>query len=405
MSTATAKATVALVQCSSYEETEITTALNRGFSLLGGSEQFFPKNKNVILKPNLLYGSEPEKAIITHPAIFKGCAQIALSHKAQVGYGDSSALNATKAGLKKSGYPEIARELTITHHNFEKAIEVSHPHGLITKRLTLSEPAVHCDILISLSKCKTHGLTLFTGAVKNQYGCVPGLTKGHYHAQHPNVYNFSKLVVDISTFLKPALYIMDAVVAMEGNGPGSGDPRPLNCILMSTDPVALDATACRIIGIPPEHVTTTQPGEESGLGVWQEEKIRVLGDSIESLKPANFNAATTPPIGVSTKGIRGMIKNLMTRRPHITRSKCIKCGKCIASCPVEPKAVNWNKNNRKQPPRYNYNRCIRCFCCHEICPEKAITIQTPLLGIFLPWLSYINLLLSRSMLRKIIKRK
>ena len=151
------------------------------------------------------------------------------------------------------------------------------------KKLIIANGVLDCDGLISLPKLKTHGLMRFTGAVKNQFGCIPGFLKGQYHVKLPDPYDFATMLVDINTLIKPRLYIMDGITAMEGNGPRSGKPKQLNVLLLSTDPIALDATACKIINLNPEFVPTSKLGEKAGLGTYHTENIEIVGEQIDLL--------------------------------------------------------------------------------------------------------------------------
>jgi len=128
----------------------------------------------------------------------------------------------------------------------------------------------------------------FTGAVKNQFGCIPGILKGQYHVKLPDPYDFAAMLVDINTYIKPRLYVMDGITAMEGNGPRSGKPKQLKVLLLSADPVALDATACRIIDIDPEIVPTAKLGEKANLGTYHKENIEITGDNLDSLSIKNL---------------------------------------------------------------------------------------------------------------------
>ena len=140
------------------------------------------------------------------------------------------------------------------------------------------------------------------------------------------------MLVCLNLYIRPQLYIVDGIMAMEGNGPHNGDLDKLNVLLFSTDPIALDATMCRIIDLNPEFVLTLKSGQEWGLGTCLSEE-----------------------------------------------------GVCVKMCPVTPKAVDWHDGDKSRPPTHKYERCIRCFCCQELCPERAIRAQTPLLGRLLYW--------------------
>jgi ferredoxin len=189
------------------------------------------------------------------------------------------------------------------------------------------------------------------------------------------------MLVDINTLIRPRLYIMDGITAMEGNGPLGGRPRAMNVLLFSTDPVALDSIACKLIGLDPEFVPTSKPGEKSGLGTYHYEQIEVAGDDLESFIASDFDVKKKAPVRASSGKLNTFVKNQITPRPIIDRVKCIRCGTCIEMCPVGKDALQWEKGGGDQNyPLHNYTRCIRCYCCQETCPEGAITIRTPFIG-------------------------
>jgi len=188
------------------------------------------------------------------------------------------------------------------------------------------------------------------------------------------------MLVDLNKAISPRLYVMDGIIAMEGNGPRGGKLKHLNVLLLSDDPIALDATACRIIDLDPEVLPTSNPGERAGLGTYQTENIEIVGESIASFFDGEFEAKRTPPKHRTRSKSSTFIKNRITEKPVIYTRKCNSCGTCVSMCPVEPKAVDWNSADKTKVPSFNYDRCIRCFCCQETCPEGAITITRPLLA-------------------------
>jgi Pyruvate/2-oxoacid:ferredoxin oxidoreductase delta subunit len=222
----------------------------------------------------------------------------------------------------------------------------------------------------------------FTGCIKNQFGCIPGLLKAEFHVKCPSAYDFAKMLVDLNTCIKPRLYIMDAVFAMEGNGPRSGNPRKMQVILLSEDPVACDATACRLINCDPLIVPTTTIGREFGAGVYETDKIELVGDNFDELKIPDFVIERSKVSAYKMRGLANIIGNMVVPKPTIKKNKCIHCGLCLEMCPVNPKALYWVNGDTSKPPAHNYHRCIRCDCCQEICPEKAIYLKKPLLRRF-----------------------
>jgi len=283
--------------------------------------------------------------------------------------------------MKKAQLKQAADELGFIMADFDNGRSVSHEEALLIKRFVIANGVLDSDGLVSLPKLKTHGLTRFTGAIKNQFGCIPGTQKAQHHVKTPDPYDFATMLVDLNTLVRPRLCIMDGIMAMEGNGPGrGGKPKKLDVLLFSSDPVALDSIACKIIDLDPEVVPTSKPGEQSGLGTYHYENIEVVGDDIESFIDRDFEVVRTPPVSPGGRGLRRFIKNRICPRPAIDKAKCNTCGTCVTMCPVETKAVNWRSGDESKPPKYDYGRCIRCYCCLEVCPEGAIAIEKPLLG-------------------------
>ena len=266
--------------------------------------------------------------------------------------------------------------------DFKEGIEKQFPEGKQNKKFTIAKAIAECDGVISLPKLKTHGFLRFTGCIKNQFGCIPGLLKAEFHVKCPGAYDFAKMLVDLNACIKPRLYIMDAVFAMEGNGPRGGNPRKMQALLLSDDPVACDAVACRLINCDPLNVPTTTIGQEFGHGTHEIDKIELVGDDFDALKVSDFDIDRSKIKAFKAQGLLKSLGNFFIAKPVINKNKCVRCGMCVQMCPVKPKAVDWLSGNTSKPPVHNYSRCIRCYCCQEICPEKAIGIKKPLVRRF-----------------------
>jgi len=257
------KSKVALVKCDAYDYPRVAAAIEKGLALIGGLDHFISAADRVLIKPNVVAGEEPARAISPHPVVFKAVAEQTLGISRQVAYGDSPGVGRVHSSLKRCGLAGAAEELGLSLADFEKGREVVFHDSPFTKKFTIANGVLESDALISLCKLKAHKLTRLTGAVKNQFGCIPGLQKVEYHLKMPNSYDFAKMLVALNLLLKPRLYIMDAVMAMQGNGPRNGDPTPMNCLLFSSDPVALDAVAARLVDVQPAVLPTSQP-DKSG---------------------------------------------------------------------------------------------------------------------------------------------
>jgi NAD-dependent dihydropyrimidine dehydrogenase PreA subunit len=130
-------------------------------------------------------------------------------------------------------------------------------------------------------------------------------------------------------------------------------------------------------------VGTCVLGEESGLGSWSD--VDVVGDTLEDFVAEDFivNRSTGSTTGTGSGRVATFLRNYTVPKPVIIAERCTACGTCVKVCPVEPKAVDWAHGTGAKdgkPPAHDYSACIRCYCCQEMCPEKAITVDTPLLG-------------------------
>lgn len=371
---------VALVRCKSYRYNEVKAAVQRGIELLGGPSVFAKPGEKILLKPNWIMAVPPEKGATTHPMIFKAVAEIFKNTGANISYGDSPGFSTPENAALKTGFAGVASDMGIPLADFREGKEIFFNDAIQNRKFTIAKGVLESDGLISLPKLKTHGFLKLSGSIKNQFGCVPGMLKSEFHVKLPNPVDFAKMLVDITSFIRPRLYIMDGIIAMEGNGPMNGDPREMDLLVFSADPVALDATVCRIIGVNPEYSHTVTMGKAAGLGTYAESGIELAGDPIDSFKDPKFNVDREPVKSLKVGGgLVKLINNAVISKPYIIKEKCKKCGVCVGMCPVNPKAVNWHDNNKGNPPSYKYNLCIRCYCCQELCPEGAIEIKKPLI--------------------------
>ena len=132
--------------------------------------------------------------------------------------------------------------------------------------VSLSRIVLDADIIISLPKFKTHGLTVITGAIKNSYGFLPGAQKAKLHKAAGSPERFHEVIVDVFRLRVPDFFLVDAVVGMEGNGPASPDFRDIGLILASDNAVALDAVMATMMGCEPGRLRFLQKAKEAGLG-------------------------------------------------------------------------------------------------------------------------------------------
>jgi len=330
---------------------------------LGGMEQFVIKNEKVLLKVNLLSAKAPEKAVTTHPEFVRAVAQAVRNAGGEPYIGDSPAGPYSKRSLKKayrrSGLEIMAGEEGISL-NFDTGTQkIDIPMGKRLQKSPICDYVLNADKVIALPKLKTHSFQYLTLASKIMYGVVPGLTKAKYHARFPRKENFADIMLDILTVIKPQLYIMDGIIAMQGQGPGSGDPVKMGLALASTDYVAMDIAVCRILGVEPVAIPALRRAKVRGM--W----------------PERIDYPIHAPEDVANKGFRlpNTADHLLTgkkppRKSPVITDKCTACGACEKICPKQAVKVNGRM------AEIAYSKCIRCFCCHEVCPEDAIVLRS-----------------------------
>jgi uncharacterized protein (DUF362 family) len=168
---------------------------------------------------------------------------------------------------------KLAKRYGVELVNLSKDRQVKCPEPLLEG---FDLPAIigECDCFISLPKLKTHALTYFTGALKNQWGCIPRPDRILLHK------HLHDLIPRLNQLLKPRLAIMDALTAMEGRGPTNGTRRELSLLIASRDLVALDATAMRLVGLDPKNARHVVKAAVDKVGRMEEGEIHVDIDSV-----------------------------------------------------------------------------------------------------------------------------
>jgi uncharacterized protein (DUF362 family)/Pyruvate/2-oxoacid:ferredoxin oxidoreductase delta subunit len=368
---------VVIVPCNSYQNEEIKKSTYNLFKPLGGLEQFIKSGQKVLLKVNLLMKKQPEAGVTTHPALVEAIVNQIQALGAKVIIADSPGGPFTKSWLKgiyrETGMEEVAnRTGAQLNWNFQQE-DFPYPEGKILKQITLAQVIKEVDVVISIAKLKTHGFTIYTGAVKNLFGTVPGLLKAEYHLRMSDVRDFSNMLVDVAEYVKPQLSIMDAVTAMEGAGPSSGDLKQVSLLAASTNPHALDLAFCYHIGLEPRQVFTVMKAIERGLIPDDFQQLDIQGIDIADFKPIPFKVPATSrsrhiPMHLP-QGLDNFLYNLLRPRPHFIHEKCVGCGLCAQNCPA--KCIEMIE----QRPHVDLSKCIRCFCCQELCPYHAVEIK------------------------------
>ncbi len=376
------KALVSAVRLSDYTpQEEVGRALEQVLQPLGGMAAFVKPGQKVLLKPNLVAPSAPELAVTTHPALVRAVIRQVKSAGGICFLGDGPGVGGTLTAAKASGLLEVAETEGAQFVVFEETAVFENNDNRILKHIELTKHLKEMDVLITLPKLKTHCQMAYTGALKNQYGLIPGAAKGKFHFRFQNRDRLADFMIDINRTAAPALAIMDAVVGMEGPGPSGGTPRKIGLLLASSDLSALDTIAFSIIGLTLPQVPVSLAAQRGNFGTVELEKIELAGPPLDELRIKDFDLVRAPlnimRILPLPRFMLRWIRRQVAPAPRINPKVCIKCRRCEHGCPVSPPAI--------QPiveggPRVNDGTCIRCYCCHEFCPVKAIELKKSLLA-------------------------
>lgn len=345
----------------SYDIPALKNFLERGFQTV----DLRLRHCKVLLKPNLVVGEPPRKAVNTHPDVVRAVAGLLLDHSCHVSIGDSPGYESTERALKGSGIMAVAKDLGLSVVAFNNTVVKRHESGISPYRtFTFGEDPARYDAIINLPKLKTHGMMGLTLGVKNTFGFIHALEKARWHLRAGrDRMLFASILIDIHRLVKPAVTILDGILGMDGDGPSSGRPRETGLIALSRDAFALDHYIERIVGLR-SPLPITQKAKDHGLV----EDYEVQGDHVPAIKNFEMPQAVDTDWAIPRFAKR-MLQVLFVKKPKVKEEICKGCGVCCQVCPAGALKIGEDK------PRFDYGKCIRCYCCQEMCPEGAITVS------------------------------
>jgi uncharacterized protein (DUF362 family) len=290
----------------------VADAVRRQFELLGGLAAFVKPGDTVLVKPNFIAPrSHRHSAAQTHPAVILAVARLLKDHGARPFVGDSPAWSTTATCARVLGLTEPLRRLGVPIRQLDAPRKCRLGPG--QPRVGISAAALEADAIINLPKFKTHQQLVATFAVKNMFGCVSGKHKALWHFRKGDTAaEFCRLLLGVYAYLKPALTIIDGIVAMEGQGPIRGPSKPLGWLIGGTDPIACETTCCRLIGIDPEQVPMIRTARQLAFGCSDPDGIEVVGDALPATPCRDFRMPDMTPVKFSLPRIcRSLARQLL----------------------------------------------------------------------------------------------
>lgn len=368
------KERVSLKAAGSYHRQELEAAVEGLLEPLGGMAAFVSPGQKVLLKPNMLAGKEPEKAVTTHPEIVRAVIRLAQQAGGIVAVGDSPGIGSPRQVAGRCGILQVIEETGATFAPFAESLKVR-PRGGTFHELEIARDLLEADVVINLPKLKTHQMMGLTGGVKNLFGAVIGIRKPRLHLQAgTDKAFFALMLLELAEQIRPALTLVDAITAMEGEGPGSGDPVHVGALLAGASPLAVDTVATALVGLSPEAVWTQRVARQTGRSGCRLEEVEILGERLEDLRVRGFRPARVTDVNFGLPPLlRSVLRHSLTARPVVDRRICKRCGICVEACPPQAMVIGDDELH------IDYQRCIRCFCCQELCPHGALPTRQGLL--------------------------
>ena len=371
---------VALASCAAYDEESVLEKMRQ---LVTDAPPPSVEGKIVLLKPNILSPKKPEFAICTHPVVVAAAVKVFLELGAKkVFVGESPAVAPSLVAAKASGMLEAIEKAGAEWVDFSEMQTLHFEGGKLIKSIDFAKPFFEADLVVSLSKLKSHQLMAYTGAMKNLFGLVVGLNKAQMHYRFSDKNDFSKYLTDLVVASGSRYAIMDAIVGMDGpGGPGNGDPVPLGFLAASQNLLALDWTCASMVGYKPQDILNLSDAMSRGLWLKDASEIELVGEGLESIGQLQFRTVTETSGLTSLQKmlpdwVNGLAKKIFVKTPAFQHSTCIRCGRCIEICPPQTLSFEDDEKSKWQKKVViDKTDCIHCFCCHEICPVDAIQLK------------------------------
>lgn len=324
---------------------------------------FSTRGAKVLFKPNLLSGKPPKKAVNTHPEFVRALAEIFLERNCAVFVGDSPGYESTERALERSEIMRVVRALGLGVAPFNRRVVKNNSGISPYKEFLFAEDPFDYDLVVNMPKLKTHIMMGLTAGVKNTFGFIPHLDKARWHLRCGSDKSlFASLLIDIHSVVKPALTVLDAIVAMDGDGPSNGRVRSLGLVAVTDNAFSLDSFLEATLSFP-SPLSISALAAEKGLI----EKATLIDFGMPEVKDFRMPKTMASDFNLPSF-IKETARSIFTNKPKCAMRKCTACMTCVRVCPAGALRME------ERGVSFDYKKCIRCYCCQEMCPVGAIIV-------------------------------
>ncbi len=361
-----------------YEGEKIYRAVCESMEALDIASDLRPDMK-VVIKPNMIIAKSPEVSATTHPFVIKAVARWLTEQGVRdITLAESSGGLYNAEHMKRvyhvCGMEMLEPEVKLNRDFSARTVYCG--EGFANRSFHVITPIVEADYVINICKMKTHSMTGYSGGIKNLFGVIPGLEKPQLHYRWPDIEDFSRMLLELAETVDPQLTVIDAIEAMEGNGPTGGTMYPMHLLLAARDMYTQDYFAAGLMGLDPREIVMIRQALERGRV--HPEAITISGDALpderhDFRRPETASLDFTDNVpGFLRKPLGFAASRLLKSYPQLKADRCIGCGRCAESCPAHVIRI------RNGKAKFHRRGCISCFCCQEMCPQKAISVRKAL---------------------------
>lgn len=319
--------------------------------------------QRILLKPNAVGPYPPSAGVTTSPPLIQALCDALPERGYEILVGDcpGESSGTTEEIFVKTGiFAASGKRFINLGQQAQQVVFPCRKSGLVA----IAKAVLDADVVVSLAKLKTSCYMMFSGAVKNNYGIIPGTQKAKIHNEFPGRDDFADMLIDLAAIPKKLVAVIDGSTVMDGNGPVHGHIRTENIYIISEDVFAADYAVAQLLGLKINEVPVLKQAQKRGLFFPEEVEM----ESEASLPLANIQLPITLSSyqhETSAAVADEKVEHIASIKMVVDQNRCTCCGHCTRVCPVQAMQMT-------PYPTIQHAKCIRCYCCNELCQVGAI---------------------------------